>query len=681
MHASTLWINDYLDRPADADELATLLTRAGFPVDSREEVTLANGVRDVRQDFETTSNRGDCLSHIGLAREAAAMSGRSLRLPKPANRAAEPRAATIIRVTNRETQACPLYTARVIRGVTVKPSPDWLADRLRAIGQIPRNNIVDATNFVLFELGQPTHVFDLAKIRGGEIIIRRAANNEPFLPIGEGEKERRLHPEDVVIADAAGAVAIGGVKGGALSAVSGATKDILIEAATFDPGTVRRSRMRHRIESASAYRYERGVHAAQVNPAAERLVELILKVAGGTLCEGVVSDGAAVPAARTVSMRPARCRKIIGADITESDMVAHLARLGFQPRVEGDSIRCLVPCERMDVDREIDLIEEVARMHGLDRIPMSETIAVRVEKPQAREAARRAVRSALTGMGFVESVTHSLIAERAARPFAASPDALLRIDDERATAEPILRPSLIPSLLRVRATNRDRGVNPLRLFEWASTFEARSGEHRETRRIGLVADVESAADGTRPIRGVVERVITVLLGSRATCAVAAASDVPWLRHDAQARVTVAGESIGCLGIVADEALASVGLEQPMLVAEIEVEPFLERYPPDASVAALPAFPAIERDVSAIVDEAVTWRDIAGVISGVDPPMLDSTEFVTTYRGRQIGEGRKSVTIRLRFRAPDRTLTHGEVDPQMDAATKALQSLLGATIRA
>jgi len=681
MHASTLWINDYLDRPADSDELATLLTRAGFPVDGREEVTLSNGQRDVRQDFETTSNRGDCLSHIGLAREAAAMSARSLRLPKPVNRATGPGAATIVRVANRETKACPLYTARVIRGVTVKPSPDWLADRLRAIGQIPRNNIVDATNFVLFELGQPTHVFDLAKIRGGEIIIRRAANDELFLPIGEGEKERRLHPEDVVIADAAGAVAIGGVKGGALSAVSGATKDILIEAATFDPGTVRRSRMRHRIESASAYRYERGVHAAQVNPAAERLVELILQVAGGSLCEGVVSGGAAIPAPRELSMRPSRCRKIIGVEIAASEMTAHLASLGFQPRVEGDSIRCVLPCERMDIEREIDLIEEVARMHGLDRIPVPETIAVRMSKPQAREAARRAVRSALIGMGFVESVTHSLIAERTARPFIASSEGLLRIDDERATAEPILRPSLIPSLLRVRMTNRDRGVNPLRLFEWASTFETRGGEHRETRRIGLAADVDSAAEGTRPIRGVIERVVAVLLGSRATCEVAASSDVPWLRRDAQARVTVAGEEIGCLGFVAEEALASVGLEQPMLAAEVAVEPFLERYPPDASVAALPAFPAIERDVSAIVDESITWRDVVSVISGVDPPMLDSTEFVTTYRGRQIGEGRKSVTIRLRFRAPDRTLTHGEVDPQMEAAMKALQSSLGATIRA
>jgi phenylalanyl-tRNA synthetase beta chain len=353
MNTSAAWLNDYLEPPASPEEQAELLTRAGFPFEGGEEVAISTG-RDMRQDFEMTSNRGDCTCHVGMAREIAAISGRTLKVPQPAPKATGPAASSIVTVENHEKKLCPLYTARIIKGVKVGPSPQWLQDRLIARGDIPRNNVVDATNFVLFELGQPTHVFDLAKLKGPKIVVRKAKPNEPFLPIGEGAAEVKLSADDLVIADAEDAVAIAGVKGGALSAVTHATTDILIEAATFDPVTVRNTSRRLNISSDSSFRFERGVHPAQVNHAADRLAELILELAGGTLLDGVVSDGAPIPPRRTVSMRCERCRKILGVPVEDAMMVTSLAKLGFEPKLDAGVIHCTVPIQRLDIEREVD---------------------------------------------------------------------------------------------------------------------------------------------------------------------------------------------------------------------------------------------------------------------------------------------------------------------------------------
>ncbi|MFZ9914521.1 MAG: phenylalanine--tRNA ligase beta subunit-related protein, partial [Phycisphaerales bacterium] len=306
-----LWLNDYLEPPASADEQAAALTSAGLPFDGGD--TAENG--EPWQEIETTSNRGDCLCHVGMAREVAAVTGRRVREPQVTLAPSAEQASTLVKVRNHEHAMCPLYTARVIRGVKVGPSPEWLQRRLVAIGQQPRNNVVDATNFVLFELGQPTHVFDLATLAGGEIHIRRATQDEPFLPLGADAKEVKLCPSDLVIADRDRPVALAGVKGGAMASVTEATTDLVLEAATFDAVAVRNASRRHAIASDSSYRFERLVHAAEVNAAADRLAALIIELAGGTLCAGVVSDGAALPAARTITLRPSRAHRILGFDI------------------------------------------------------------------------------------------------------------------------------------------------------------------------------------------------------------------------------------------------------------------------------------------------------------------------------------------------------------------------------
>lgn len=699
MRTSVRWINDYLEPPADAEEQATLLTRAGLPFDGREAVG-----DDLRQEIETTSNRGDCLSHVGLAREVAAMSGRRLKAPVASPGATGPDVSTVASVRNDEPGLCPLYTARVILGARVGPSPKWLADRLVAIGQIPRNNIVDATNFVLFELGQPTHVFDLDALRGGAIVVRRAVDKEPLLPIGEGAVEVALSTNDLVIADAERAVAIAGVKGGAPTAVRPSTTNLLLESATFDPVAVRRTSQRLRIASDSSYRFERGVHPAQVDAAAERLASLILDTAGGALCAGVLRAGAPMPAPRTVRLRAARCRAILGVALPLDRMLMALATLGFEPRLvdsrptgaaadgaddAGDSIiDCTVPPHRLDIEREIDVIEEIARMTGLDTLPVNDTIAVRVPSAQPRVAARRAVRDLLAGMGFVETVTHSLVGEAAAAPFVGLGAAALRVDDDRTRAEPILRPSIVPSLLRVRRHNFDGDLSaPLDLFEIAHVFERRDGAHRERPTLAMVMDQRDVDAGLRRLRGVVERVLHAVAGPSTTIEmVPSAHPSAWLAPaaDIVLRTVEAGAApvtVGCLGRVAPEALRQFGMEEARLLAgEIVLDGLLDRFPPETAATPLPAFPSIDRDVSAVVDESVAWRDIADAITHLRLDHLERVEFVTVFRGKPIGARRKSVTARLRFRTDERTLRHEEVDPQVDRVTDALRTRLHAEIR-
>lgn len=695
MLTSVNWMNKYLDPAATAEEQAELLTRAGFPLESSETVSGS----DVRQEFEMTSNRGDAVCHVGLAREIAAISGRRLRVPEAAPKAAGGLARDAFTVTNREPKLCPLYTARLIRGVTVAPSPQWLADRLQAINQIPRNNIVDASNFVLFELGQPTHVFDLPKLTEARIIVRLALDGEPFLPIGEGAAEVKLTEADLVIADAQRVVAIAGVKGGALTAVSDTTTDLLLEAATFEPVSVRNTSRRHGIDTDSSYRFERGVPPGQIETAAQRLAELILEVAGGTLDEGVVSDGAPIPPPRKVAMRADHCRAILGMPITDEQMVGWLASLGFEPKRDGGNIRCTVPVHRLDIEREIDLIEEVGRMMGHDTLPVTETIEIRVAPDQPAELARRAINEVLVGIGFVETVTHSLIDARDAEAFLPAGSGLVGLEAaatstaEHTQAGTVLRPSLLPSLLRVLAHNHDNGVRRLWLFESAKTFLKTPTSHDERQQLALVMDAGAASDAphdaphaphapeansVRSLRGVVDRLVQTLLGPEASVEVVPDDGASWYAPGGLVRVKE--KTIGRLGLLSPGISKTFELDETVAVAEIELGDLAKVFPPDTEARSLPSFPAVERDVSAIVTEETTWAALGGVIDGLGLEHLEAVEYVSTFRGPPIDPGRKSVTMRFRFRAPDRTLVHESVDVQVDTIIGALETDIGAEIR-
>lgn len=687
MRISIAWLNRYLSgADLSVSDVASALEKAGFPIE--EWVDLSGG--DVVLDVEIASNRGDCLSHVGLAREVAAVTGGRLELPEiPFDPVDGPGSSTrvesAISVENRAPDVCPRFTARVIRGVRVGPSPAWMVNALEAIGQRSINNIVDVSNYVLFELGQPTHTFDLSTLAGPRIIVRFAREKEKLLAL-DGH-EHVLVARDLVVADGKRAVSLAGVIGGEETAVTEKTTDILLETATWDPVTIRTTARRLRITTDAGHRFERIVDPRTIDYSAARCAALILELAGGELLKGVVDAGRPLEEKTSISFRPSRCERMLGVKIPSSKMIEHLHALDVEtdPTSDGEAIQCRRPWRRPDLSREIDLIEEVARIHGLDRIPVNETMSVEVQPMQPQERAMRELASVLTGLGLYETITFSFVNPDDAALFMPTGLRVMKVDEERRSGEPALRPSVIPSLLRCRKVNQDAGANiqgGVRLYETASVFaQTEDGTTVENQNLALLIDAPDAQRGWCDLRGVIEACAYAMGGADANVTVDPADPVfKACRPDAHARVHINNEPAGYMALLTDETLARFDLRTPVATAEINLSALVELYPPASSVEPLPAFPAIERDLSVLVDEGVRWGDIEMTVLGASPPRLERVQFAGVYRGKQVGAGRKSVTLRLRFRDPQRTLRHEEVDPEIDRVVSALKEKLAATLR-
>jgi phenylalanyl-tRNA synthetase beta chain len=681
MKTSLNWLNQYLDRAIDADEAGGLLTAQGFPIEAVEPVR--HGVSaigsDTMLDVEVTSNRGDCLSHVGVAREIAAGCDRVLtepgiELPGESGESA----AELTGVGNDAPDLCPVYTARVIRGVKVAPSPAWLIDRLETIGLRSVNNVVDVTNYVLHELGQPMHAFDMRRLGGQRVVVRRAKPGERFVAI-DGSKHE-LTDQMLVIADAVKPVAVAGVMGGLDSEVGDATTDILLESARFEPLSIRRTARRLKLASDSSYRFERGVDPCGVERASRRAAQLIIELAGGTLAPGVIRVGEAEPDRHEVAMRVERCRDLLGNDMSSRQMAELLAALDLSPTlVDGERIIiCRIPTYRLDLHREVDLIEEVARLHGLDDVAMHEKLTIEVRPPQDSVRARRAIGRTLAGHGYHEAITFSFLSPKLGEPFVSPNEKPLRIEDERRKAEPMLRPSLLPSLLTCRKTNQDVGNHGLKLFEVASTWTRQSdgGDIIERTALSLIADCDDPQQGVRELRGAISELVEQLCGRDiATFAPGDAASFSDAAH-----VTADGKTIGVLGVIDAATLDRFGLQTKAVGAELSASALIAMYPPKHVVADLPRFPAIERDLSVVVDEATPFADIEKHVRDAQPALMEQLEHVVTYRGKPIEKGRKSVTLRLLFRDATTTLRHDQVDPQMNAVIERLKSNLGAELR-
>lgn len=691
MHASLSWLNRLLE-PGNlgVDEAEAVLTNAGFPIESRE--SLAWG--DTKLDVEVTSNRGDCLSILGLAREVAAASGRKLKsaaanLPYGAEDVAK--AASLV---NETPGVCPVFTVRVVRGVKVGPSPAWLATLLESVGQRSINNVVDATNYINFELGNPCHAFDLKKLAGRALVVRFAWAGEMLTTL-DG-KARKLAADELVVADGERAQSLAGVMGGADAEVSVATTDLALEVATWDPPTVRRASRRHNLRTDASHRFERYVDPRTVEEASRRLAALVLEVAGGTLLDGVLAAGRAMPEPARLTLRPARCNAVLGLSLTPEEMLRRLGALAINASRTGDVIACEVPAWRNDLRAEIDLIEEVGRSGGLGPIPIRERVPIVLRPPQQRERAMRELAGVLTGLGFHEAVTFSFLSPARAAPFLPPGLEPVNVDDERRGAEPTCRPSVIPSLLACRRANQDAGNEPeggVRLFEVSAVFAQRRGvsgqpESHEKRVVSLLMDApeaERAIDrrqgAVRAMRCVVESLVGAMHGPRAKITIESATPAfTGVDPGAFARVMLGERQIGCFGLVSPALLAEYGLDRAVAAAEIDAEPLLAGFPPRAAIEPLASFPAIERDLSLIVAEGVTWDAVRGEVLKLRAALLEDVAFVYTYRGKQFGAGKKSLTLRLRFRDPARTLRHEEVDPQVEAVAAAARGAFGAEIR-
>lgn len=690
MLINTRWLNELLEGPDLApDEIERLLTRLGFPIESRSPLETGDGELF---DVEVTSNRGDCVSHLGIAREVAAGAGRSFALPDRPKPAATGKPVSVLTdVDNRTPEVCPLFTARVITGAKVGPSPRWLADRLKSLGQRPINCVVDASNYLLFETGQPTHTFDLNTLAEKRLIVRYANANEELVAL-DGVKHK-LRDTELVVADAEKAVSLAGVIGGLSTGVTEKTTDILLEAATWDPVTIRTAARRLRITTDACHRFERIVDPGTIRAAADRLAALLCELTGGTLADGDIERGPGLDRTeQRVTLRAQRCRSILGLDITGEEMAERLPALGFTITANADAaiIECVIPDHRRnDVRREIDLIEEVARLHGYEDFRVTERVDIIVAAPQPERQAQSALGAALVGMGFYETVTFTFVTHAECESFMPTGLKTLQVDEERRKGAPALRPSVIPSLLNCRRVNQDNGAalaGEVRLFEISSVFaQTTTGDTVQHRNIALCVDAPDPQQGLREIRGVIERLAREMGGVGATVGATPNNPdmpvMPAFDNGAHATVTLNGERLGYFALLSKPTLKQFGLDSPVAVAEVNLDALLALYPPAATVHALPAFPAIERDLSVIVEETTPWAAIESAITSAGPDRMVGLSFAGVYRGKQIGAGKKSVTLRMRFQDPQRTLRHDEVDPQMESVVSALGAAVGAELRA
>ena len=671
MKISLEWLGDFLPQSLDPRATADALTQGGFPVENIDQ----HG-EDTVLDVEVTSNRGDCLSHVGVGRELSALLARDLREPTPHAKESATPASSVTSVQIEAPDLCPHYTARVIRNVRIGPSPAWLVRRLEAEGLRPINNVVDVTNYVMFELGQPLHAFDFDRLEGRRIIVRRARMGEKLVSLDD--RERELTADMLVIADAARAVALAGVMGGRHSEVSVTTTNILLESARFDPLTVRKTARALAMKSDSSYRFERGIDPTLPERASLRAAQLILDTAGGELLRGLVAGGSGSYRPKQLALRVARLRQVLGVELPVNEVVDAFRRLGLAPAPHGDRIDVTVPSHRLDLNIEVDLVEEAARVLGYDRVPVRDEISIRVTPPEPSARALEVVRSTLVAAGYFEAVTFGFVGDALAGDFVppeARPDAPLpRADATVRKADAALRPSILPGLLEAVRRNEAAGTPGARLYEVGSTFWNRPGGGVEERqRLGLVGSPD-----VREVRGAVEKLLSRLDARRDVSVVP--DQRPGFGDGACGRIEWGGEVVGYLGKISRKVAEKISLREVPAAAELEMAPLVAGAQLVPQLRPLPEFPAAPRDLSLVVAESVRYEQVESLIRSVNPESLEEIRFVTTYRGKPLEKGTKSVTVALVFRSSQRTLTGEEVESQVQKVVGAATAQ-GWTLRA
>lgn len=672
MIVSWNWLKEYVKLDMPVETLTERLMMAGLNL---EEVADVEG--DLGIDLEVTSNRPDCLSHIGVAREVGVLFNRGLQLPPATPVAKGPPIESLAAVENRAADVCPQYIARLVRNVKVAPSPDWMQRRLKTLGIRPINNVVDVTNYVLMECSQPLHAFDFDRLHGGKIVVRRGDPGEKIAAIDQRQYE--LTSEMCVIADADRPVAIAGVMGGLDTEIGPQTANVLIETAEFTPLSVRNTARKLALHSDSSYRFERGIDRHGLDWASRRCTQLILNLAGGELCSGSIFAGTTPdPHRPPIVLRLSQIPRILGIEIPREAVVRILKALGLAEAASADAgtVAFVPPSWRRDLAREIDLIEEVARIHGYDKIPEEVLVPLEVSQATLYDQLCQRLADVLLAAGFFEAVTLSFVGDDLAglfRPWSDSQP--LRVEHSSRQRENILRQSLIPSLLQSRRQNERHGTFNAQLFEFARAFLGAEPERPETQPplLGFVSGKSFAE-----VKGIVE--LLVKRTNRQAVLVARPVDRPEFLAGRGCELLVDGRRLGWLGEIADDVRTRLDLHDPVTAAEIDLS-VLERianfFPPYAPI---PEYPAVERDLNFVLDEAVSWQELEEIVRGAAGPLLESVAFASQYRGQQIPASKKSYVLRLHYRAADRTLTTEEVDVSQKTVVEACHQKLAAALR-
>ena len=688
------WLKEFVDLKATPADLRARLSVSGTAVDAIEESAAGPML-----DAELTANRPDCLGHYGIAREAATLYRLALKpvQPKFTESAAPVSQATSVVIETPD--LCSRFTARVVRGVKVQPSPDWLRQRLEALGHASINNVVDITNYVMLELGQPLHAFDLDKVAEHKLIVRRARAGEKLRTL-DG-LERALAAGMCVVADSARAISIAGVMGGADTEIGFATRNVLIEAAWWDPISIRRTSKALNLRTEASMRFERGADIEMVELASRRAAELTQQVAGGEVLRGVVDIYPSKEPPRKIELTRTEILRVMGADVPDRDIEEILGALGFAPvRVDANrgsagslaaGWECRQPSWRRDVTREIDLIEEVARIYGYDkfppRIPPSKQAALRQPRAQAEDA----VRQRLVGLGYHEIVTIPLVdkdQDALFRDVKTAPAIITNPLSEEASA---MRSSGAVNMLATLEWNLNRGQRNLRLFEIGRTYALDAGKPFETRILTLgatgMAREKTIHDDAREfefadLKGDLDRIGELAGGFEWK-----ASAPAWLAPAAAAQLSTSdrgGAALGVAGKIGRKAAETFKLRQDIFYAEIKLESLLEAA--DAARATrrfepLPRFPAVERDFSLLLNDGTTFAQVVETIRGLKIPELQKIEAGDLFRGKNVPAGKFSLLVRVTFQSSQTTLTDAQLTDFSARIVSALEKSLSATLRA
>jgi phenylalanyl-tRNA synthetase beta chain len=694
MKLSVNWLNEIaaFDRPVD--EMASALTMAGLEVEesdrwTREDFVKAGGAGladDVVWNVKVTPNRGDWLSMLGVGRECAALAGIKAKIPKPRVYGKGEPASHSIKIRIDDADLCGRYVGAVVRGAKIKESPDWMKDRLIAAGMRPINNVVDITNFVMLELGQPLHAFDLRLLRDAQIIVRRAKPGEKIISLDGAERE--LDPEMLVIADAERAVAIAGVMGGLDSEISEQTQDILIEAANFSSSSIRRTAKRLSMMTESSYRFERGVDPSITADAAARAAELICELAGGEAAGGLVDVHPVVVEPRTVAVRPERANAILGASLNAEQMVGYLRSYEIEAEIRNGVLHCTVPTFRSDLTCEIDLIEEVGRAYGYDNI--AQTLPAKslpgTDSPVGK--LRDRIRRILMGCGGQEVLTHSLVDGRLAE-LAGMGRERITLRNPLSEETDSMRVTLIPNLLQVLQRNQASGTPSLSVFEIGKVYYRTSdGGLDEKLSISgaMVGDLWAGSWGKSVesldvdyflCKGAVESLFSELNVS----GVEFTDTRNAILHPTRAaKLSVGGRDIGILGEVSPDVCDALDVRGRPCVFEIDFDLLMQCVPEQLVYREIARYPATDRHLSIAVSRDVKYEAVERAVRESGGELVESVKLLDVYTGEQLGENRQSLTLSVVFRSREKTLTDEEVGASLSRIRDALTRSVGASFR-
>ena len=649
----------------------------------------ALGLEDTVLELEITPNRPDCLSMIGVAREISIITGNPIRLPEVnVNCSQMADIHNLTSVTIEAPDLCPRYAARVIRGVKIAPSPAWLQRRLEAIGVGTINNIVDITNYVLMEYGHPLHAFDYHRLTENRIVVRRAESGETLKTIDA--EERELTPDMLVIADAEKPVALAGVMGGFDSEITDQTVDVLLESAYFHPPSIRKTSKALGMHTEASHRFERGADPEGVIPAINRAAQLIAEITGGEICSGIIDAYPGKPEAINIKLRPERVNFVLGTEIEADEMRNILTRLGF---IVSDTFEVTAPTFRPDVRQEIDLIEEIARVHGFDNIPTTLPRGdIPIPKINPKENLREGVKTYLLQCGMMEAMNYAFYHPNVFDRIRLTSTDLLRqavqIANPLSEDQSIMRTTLLPSLLTNAQRNRNHQINDVQFFECSKVFiPNETGEHpNEPERVaGIIAGNLGAgvySDPLRPadffdIKGVVE-------GMLDRCGLSdyaiAHTDHPTFHPGRRSEIRVEDKILCVFGEAHPEVLENYDLPHKAYLFELDFERLVDAVELTKQFEPIPIYPSVNRDLAIVLDADTPARHPTEIIQSAGGELVSSLHLFDVYTGEQVPEGKKSLAFAIEYRSRTETLTDETVDRVHGGILERLERELGATLR-